>query len=238
VEPAWVSDCGTATLYLGDCLEVLPGLSGLGGAIITDPPYGIAYQSARRTDKQEWFPKIANDKRPFVWWLAFAERVLHPEGCLLSFCRWDTAEAFRLAIGWAGLKAGAQIVWDRVVHGMGDPSSRPSPCHDLIWFAARPGYKVPGRRPKSVVRFPRLGGHALEHPNEKPVELMADLVKSYVHPGRPVLDPFMGSGTTLVAAVEQGRPCVGIELDPHHFEVAKARVQKALADRAAALPFA
>lgn len=103
-------------LILGDCLDVLRTLEpGSVDAVVTDPPYGVSYQSARRTDKRLWKPKIANDRSPFVWWLRDAAVALAPGGCLLCFCRWDVAEAFRVAIGWAGLKVRGQIVWDRAV---------------------------------------------------------------------------------------------------------------------------
>jgi len=107
------------------------------GLIATDPPYGISYQSARRTDRSKWKPKIANDGQPYVWWLYDAYRLLEDGGGLLCFCRWDVQEAFRLAITWAGFSVRAQIIWDRVVHGMGDLTGTPGPQHDVIWFATK-----------------------------------------------------------------------------------------------------
>lgn len=75
-------------LILGDCLDVLKrGTSESISAIITDPPYGIDYQSARRTDKTKWKPKIANDKTPFTAWLPEAYRVLRVGGGMACFVR-------------------------------------------------------------------------------------------------------------------------------------------------------
>lgn len=211
----------------GDCLDVLRRLpDGCADAVVTDPPYGVDYQSAWRTGNRR-MPKIANDRRPFVWWLAEAARSLKPDGCLLCFCRWDVAEAFRLAIGWAGLKVGAQLVWDRVGHGLGDPSSRPAPRHDLVWFAAGPGYQLPGRRPTSVYAVPRLAGNVLEHPNEKPVVLMEALVMDYTPEGGLVIDPFAGSGTTGVACRNLGRRFLGVELNAEYAAVARRRLGEA-----------
>lgn len=218
-------------LINGDCLEVLKGLAdGSVDAIVTDPPYGIDYQSAWRTGSERHV-KIANDKQPFIWWLADAARVIKPGGCLLCFCRWDVAEAFRLAIGWSGLHVGAQLVWDREVHGLGDPSSRPAPQHDLVWFAVNGSYKLPGKRPTSVYRSPRLNGDDLVHPNQKPERLLRELVTDYVPPGGTVLDPFMGSGTTGAACVREGFEFVGIELSPDYFQIAKRRIEEAEACR-------
>jgi DNA modification methylase len=215
-------------LYRGDAMLVLPTFDDESfDAVITDPPYGMSFQSARRTEKTERFDVIANDDAPFVWWLRDAARVIKPGGCLVCFCRWDSAEAFRQAIGWAGLKVGAQLVWDRVVHGMGDLTGRPSPQHDTIWFAVKGRYKLPGVRPTSVYRHQRLGGDELRHSNEKPVSLMRQIVADYVPPGGRVLDPYMGSGTTIQAAMREGRKAVGVELDPGHYATALKRLRAA-----------
>ena len=168
-------------LFHGDCLEVLPTLApGSVDAVITDPPYGMGFQSSWRIESQR-FAKIANDEQPFIWWCPQAARVVKDAGCVLTFCRWDDAEAFRLALGWAGLSVKSQLVWDRGNHGLGDLNGCPAPRHDTIWFATKLGGKFTfhGRRPASVLPFMRLAGDALEHPNEKPIGLMECLVSDY-----------------------------------------------------------
>lgn len=170
-------------LYHGDAMQVLAEFpDDYFDAVITDPPYGMAYQSGW-TEKAERFDQIANDDQPYIWWLRDAARVIKLGGCLVCFCRWDSAEAFRLAIGWAGLRVVSQLVWDRVVHGMGDLTGSPGPQHDTIWFAVKGAYKLPGKRPTSVYRFQRPHGEALEHPNQKPLTLMGQLIADYVPRG-------------------------------------------------------
>src|SRR5690348_10327186 len=89
-------------LYIGVCLLVLPTLQdGIADAFIVDPPYGIDFQSHHR-QRDERVRKIANDARPFIWWLYDAYRITREGGALLCFCRWDVQEAFRQAIEWAG----------------------------------------------------------------------------------------------------------------------------------------
>jgi DNA modification methylase len=216
----------TVTLYEADCLDVLPTLEpGSVDAVITDPPYGISFQSAWRIESER-FDEIANDDQPFVWWLPHAVRLLKPSGCLVCFCRWDTAEQFRLCIEMAGLKIGAQLVWDRIGHGMGDPSSRPSPQHDLMWFAVKGKYKLPGNRPTSVYRHQRISGNSLRHPNEKPLPLMRQLIRDYVPDYGAILEPFGGSGSTPVAAMLEGRNCVTVELDAGHCDTIRRRVRE------------
>lgn len=174
--------------------------------------------------KSKQFDEIANDDAPYVWWLREAARIIKPGGCLLCFCRWDSAEAFRLAIGWAGLSVRSQLVWDREVHGTGDVYGTPGPQHDTIWFATKGRYKFPGRRPVSVMRAQRLMGQALRHPNEKPLRLLIELVRAFVPPGGQVVDPFVGSGTTGEACVKLGMGFVGIELDSEYALLAHRRL--------------
>ena len=218
----------TWTIHNVDCLDFLRTLpDGSVDAVVTDPPYGMSYQSARRTDKTERFDKIANDAHPYVWFLADAARALVDGGRLLCFCRWDTAEAFRQAIEWAGLKLRSQIVWDREIHGMGDPRVSPSPRHDIIWYATKGRYEFQNGRPASVVRAARLSGDLLEHPNEKPIGLMGQLVGSYTSEGDTILDPFAGSGTTGVACIQTGRNFIGCEIDAGYAEIARRRCREA-----------
>ena len=105
----------------GDCLEVMKGIPDKSiDSIIVDPPYGIDFQSARRTDKTQWKPKIINDKTPFTAWTDEAFRILKDDSGLLCFTRWDTEQQFRDALTKSGFKCKQQIIWDKVVHGMGD----------------------------------------------------------------------------------------------------------------------
>lgn len=210
----------------GDAINMLRSLEpGSVDCVLTDPPYGMAYQSARRSDKAMRFDEIAGDDAPYVWFLPDAARCLKDGGCLLCFCRWDSAEAFRIAIEWAGLRIVSQIVWDRVVHGMGDLNGCPAPRHDTIWLAAKGKYLLPGKRPMSVVGHQRLSGDELRHPNEKPESLMVDLVESYCPASATIVDPFTGSGTTGVAAIRTGRNFIGSEIDKRYHDLACARME-------------
>lgn len=222
----WVT-IGPCRLACGDCLEVLRH-AGRYDLILVDPPYGIDYQSARRTDKATWKPKIANDKLPFIWWLYDAFRGLNDGGAILCFCRWDVQEAFRLAIEWAGFEVKSQVVWDRVLHGMGDLNGTPAPQHDVIWFATKGRYKFPGARQKSIISAMRVDSESLVHPNEKPLDLLIELVEGYTAPGQTVIDNCMGSGTTLVACARLGRAGIGIERETKYFDIACRRIEAEL----------
>jgi site-specific DNA-methyltransferase (adenine-specific) len=213
------------TIHHGDCLDVMRGIpDGSVDAIITDPPYGMNYQSAWRTDSSARKPKIANDQRPFIWWLNDAYRVARGGGALVCFCEWRHQEVFRTAITAAGFTLKSQVIWDREWHGMGDLKASFAPQHDVIWFAVKGSFQFPGKRPRSVVRCQRVAADELVHPTEKPVDLMRQLVAAVTPIGGAVLDPFAGSGSTGSAAVLEGRTFIGIEREAEYVEVAKARI--------------
>jgi DNA modification methylase len=208
------------TVIHGDCMDELRKLpEECADAVVTDPPYGIAYTNKRGQ-------KIRNDERPFIWWLHDAFRILKPAGALLCFCRWDVQEAFRWGIELAGFRIKSQVVWDRRVHGMGDTKAAFAPRHDVIWFAVKGRFAFPGKRPSSVLSVQRILRDNL-HPTQKPVELMRCLVEAVVHPGGLVVDPFAGSGSTGVACALAGCNFLGIEADGAHFSTAEQRVRKA-----------
>lgn len=212
----------------GDCLDVLPTLpEGCVDAVVTDPPYGIEYQSARRTDIAARLPRIANDEAPFVWWLGMLG-CAKPVSALVCFARADVQEAFRLAIGWAGWTIKSHLVWDRKDHGMGDLTGAFAPQHDVAWHAVRgkPVLYAP-TRPFSVLPFQRIPADALVHPNEKPVSLMRYIVRAVTPPAGLVLDCFAGSGATGSGAILEGRCFIGIEKDAEYVEIAKRRIADA-----------
>jgi DNA modification methylase len=217
----------TINLMKGDCLERMKEIPDKSvDTVLTDPPYGMDYQSAWRS-KEKRFKKIANDKKPFVWFLYDAFRILKDGGSIITFSDWKNAEAWRLALEWAGFNVKSQVIWNREVHGMGDLKASFAPMHDVIWFAVKGDYKHPGKRPKSVINSQRISGEKLVHPNEKPVDLMLELIKSVTPSDGSVLDPFMGSGSTGVACKNLNRNFVGIERDEKYFEIAKERIEKA-----------
>ena len=110
---------------------------------------------------------------------------------------------------------------------MGNGSVQFAPQHDVMWFATKGSFRFHGGRPKSVLRHRKVPGNKLEHPTEKPVELMVELIRYIVPPGGRVLDPCMGPGNTGVAALRLGRRFNGIEKAAKFFRVAQRRIKEA-----------
>jgi len=187
-------------LYLGDCREILPTLPKV-DAVVTDPPYGIG------------------DKMQGGTWGA-AEKYA-------DFRRWDVAPT---AEGLAQLRAIAPIV---VLWGGNYFDAPPARCW-FVWDkqnAVRTMADVELAwtnldRPAKRFCGP-VGVHEWGYPTEKPLDLMKWCIQQ-IGDAEIILDPFMGSGTTGVAAVKLGRKFIGIEIEPKYFDIACRRISDAL----------
>ena len=195
---------GRARLILGDCREVLPTLPKV-DAVITDPPYGVSYASG-------WANKFQGVS------IACDESIQARDEAL-GLIEYDAAVVFG---SWKQAKpSGVKmvLVWDKGTVGMGDLSLPWFPSTEEIYII---GSGFTGSRVSSVLSY-----HVRNefHPTEKPVGLMSHLIGRA--PGKLVLDPFMGSGTTGVAAVQMGRSFIGIEREPKYFDIACKRIEDA-----------
>lgn len=214
------------SLMQGDCLEVMKDIpDGSVDMVLTDPPYGMGFQS-NRSKSGPRYDKIKQDDKIDSRWITQAFRVLKIGGGLVSFCDWRTSGAWREQIEAAGFDLKSQVVWNRLHHGMGDLKGAFAPMHDIIWYATKGRRVFANGRPKSVIECKRPSpsdDHG--HPTCKPVALMETLIKS-ISDGSDgiILDPFMGSGSTGVAAKNLNRDFIGIEIDEVYFNIAKERI--------------
>lgn len=192
------------TIYHGDCREILPSLSA--DVVVTDPPFGMAYCSG-------WDARpIANDHDTTARDAFLSLWLPRPA---LVFGRWDCPRP-------VGTRA--RIVWDKGEWpGMGDLGLPWGPSDEEVYVLGNGFKRTPETgRDGSVIRVRRLPGSSLSHPNEKPAELLQRLLRKC--PPGIVLDPFMGSGTTLVAAKLEGRKAIGIEIEERYCEIAAKRL--------------
>lgn len=234
---------GPATLIQGDCLEAL-GTLGQADAVITDPPYasGGMYRADRCAapiDKyvqggvaRDWrtFAGDAKDQRAFTSWCAEWLRRLpiREGGYVLSFIDWRQLPALTDAMQWAGLMWRGVAPWDK---GPGARAPHKGylrhQCEYIAWGTAGRCAVAEHAGP-----FPGLYRHTVRqadkhHMTGKPTDLMRELARIVV-PGGTILDPFMGSGSTGVGAVLEGRRFIGIETVADHFDVAVRRVTEAV----------
>lgn len=182
--------------------------------VVTDPPYLVGYKD--RSGRS-----LMNDTD--TRWLrpAFRQvyRVLRPNSLCVSFYGWNRIDLFMAAWKAAGFYPVGHIVWTKTYSS----SQRfLAYRHEQAYLLAKghpqtPAKPVPDTLPWSYTRNRR-------HPTEKAPESLAPLIEAFSRPGQIVLDPFAGSGSTLVAARQLGRRYVGVELDPHHAKGANERL--------------
>ncbi|MFH1980209.1 MAG: DNA methyltransferase [Pseudomonadota bacterium] len=196
-------------IYNCDCREILPDLPPV-DLILTDPPYGINYQSARRIAWQRK-DKIQGDKN-FPLWIF---DVMKPRNALFVWLRWDVLPLVPLPKSF--------IVWDKMNHSMGDLKHEIGRQWEGCAFYPGPEHKFI-KRPADIIRCKKIPAEKLLHPNEKPVGAMLPLIKA--HSSNLILDPFMGVAPVLLAAKLLGRRAIGIEIEEKYCEIAARRLSQ------------
>lgn len=236
---------GGATIYHGDSLEVMKGLApGSANAVITDPPYcsgaateagrgGATHQGLRsetmRSGRFDWFDADNMTTSGLTWLLRSVAvesgRLMARDGSLLAFCDWRMAFAVGPAMESAGFRLRNLLVWDKGSFGCGTGFR---PRHEMVLHLTRRKPAFHAANVGNVISAKRVTSKNRDHPTEKPVDLIADLIRVVCPPSGLVLDPFAGSGTTLVAALSLGRKAIGIEASEAYCEIAAKRIDAAL----------
>lgn len=194
---------GNATLYLGDCRDILPAVD-CSGVMVSDVPYGVSYSSG--WDNKFRGVAIANDTSTDA-----RDAVLQMwNGAAIVFGSWKAPKPSNVK---------ALLVWEKGTVGMGDLSVPWFPNTEEIYVI---GDGWQGSRTTSVLRYPVRNEY---HPTEKPVDLMRHLISRCA--GDTITDPFMGSGSTGVAAILEGRKFVGCEINEAYFSTACKRIEDA-----------
>lgn len=210
-------------IILGDCLTELVKLPHKSvDVVVTDPPYLPVLSHA---SKAPW-PRHYSDFSPLqVFWSAVVaelRRILKDDGHLFVFCGGESFPALYEPT-YAHFDALRSLVWDKQQAGMGRIFRHQ---HELIiWAHNRAAkYHHDGRTRGDVLHVPVTPPARRTHPVEKPIELLAALIEPVTYAGDVVLDPFCGSGTTLVAARALGCGFIGIEANPVYAAQARQRL--------------
>ncbi len=203
-----------------DCLEGLKGLpDNCVDCIIADPPYstpvvtsfgrGIVKNVADLSLQETYFGLLCRE----------IERVLKPEGRLFVFCDDKYYPIlFRVFYSW---KNSALVVWDKGRINMGVPFRK---RHELIFYACRLAYIPRNRGISSILKFDPVGKERI-YGSQKPLDLVTFLIEEFSEEGDVILDMFMGSGTTAIAAFQAKRRFIGFELNKESVEIAEKRIR-------------
>ena len=195
---------GDATLYLGDCMDILPTLPKV-DAVMTDPPYGIGADSHAGSSNNGW-----------TQWDVNGWDLQRPEKKIFDAIR----NISKQQIIWGGnyftdyLPPTMQwLVWDKGQRGFSLADG------EFAWSSQQAAARIFNYSRAEALKDGK------QHPTQKPVALMLWCIDKTK--GNVVLDPFMGSGTTGVAAIQMGRKFIGIEREPKYFDIACKRIEQA-----------
>jgi len=219
------------TLYLGDCRESLPKL-GKVDAVVTDPPYELSSagpgkshfgMSLNKFDSDDYKNIVSGFDHEEIFGLL--EMICLPFN-LFCFCSNKQVSGL-MAYHEARGRSTTLLVWHK---------TNAAPFANGVWrgdieyciHARDKGAVFVGNaeEKKKVFEFPLVNDDA--HPTVKPLPLMAKYIRICSKHGQTILDPFMGSGTTGIAAAKLGRNFIGIEREPKYFDIACKRIQAAL----------
>lgn len=211
-------------IHQGDCIHVMQHMQeGTVDFVLTDPPYLVGYRDRQgRT--------IRNDT--VTDWLAPAyrqiHRVLKPDAFCVSFYGWNQTDRFFAAWRKAGFRVAGHIVFRK---RYSSKSAFVQYRHESAYLLVKGNPAFPANPLPDVLDWSYTGNRL--HPTQKPIGILKPLIEAFTKPGDTVLDPFAGSGSTLVAARRTGRAAIGIEIDPQHVATIRMRLAQ-LADRRAA----
>lgn len=224
-------EIGGATLYLGDCRDILPTLPKV-DAVITDPPYGETTHANAKSNRDKGHGNKAID---------FDAVTAEDLSCVFSLCSSACDRWFVATMEWrhiAQFDLNPPNGWELVRFG--------------VWVKTNPMPQISADRPaqgwEGIAYMHSTSGNKKSwngggqhgnyigpvvtdgaHPTGKPLQLFAGFVEKFTQVRETILDPFMGSGTTGVAAIQMGRKFIGIEREPKYFDIACKRIEQAQA---------
>ncbi len=228
-------------LYCGDALEVIPELpaEGIGAArrvydlLLTDPPYCNGYKTNSR-DVLEQFDGITGDddytKVLEILNKSWRELKINRHGYV--FGPITPSQTIPNEVGGV-----TDLIWDKSSMSAGDLTIPWGKSHEPIWFGVKrytgkrsekTGQLAARLRKGTVLRVSRSGETSRTHPTQKPIALLTQLIEMSTGQNEIVFDPFMGTGSTCIAAILEGRRTIGIEIEPKYCEEAIKRVKQAI----------
>ena len=207
------------TIYHGDCLEILPSLPDV-GLVIADPPYLFGLNS---TEGKTGWGDLMNSAYWYASWIRELKRLTcNAQGAAWVFNSWRSWPVLAKAANDARWAVESLLVWDKDWIGPGGTRGL-RPQHEFVALFCHSGFQIPNRSTPDVWRQKWMSTIGVtDHRAEKPVELVMRLLQ--VSGSGRTLDPFMGSGTTLVAAKQLGRRAIGIEIEEKYCEIAARRL--------------
>lgn len=218
-------DSDGIVIYCGDALEIMPAIRADSVSLVcTDPPYVIgAVSSGSESSKAGTWGDMMNSSRWFRDWYVMSKRVLRQDGALWTFCNWRSLPVVMKAASDSQWFVASCLVWHKDWIGPGGIVGL-RPAYEMAALLPMPEFAIPNRGLPDVWTEPWSSHKPNGHPAEKPVALMRRMIEAAGGKDALILDPFMGSGTTLRAAKDTGVRAIGIESEERYCEIAVQRL--------------
>lgn len=187
--------------------------------VLTDPPYGMSFQSGRRKQKHN---KIADDDNLY-WlpsWVEKVKRVCKKNSHIYIFCSWHNVDIFKKEIEKC-FKIKNILIWEKNNHGSGDLLGDYAPKYEMCIYINN-GKNLNGKRHSNVIKAKKTDNEM--HPTQKPINLMEYFIEKSTNTGDMVLDCFSGSGSTAIAAHNTGRNFIGYEIEKEYYDISIKRL--------------
>jgi len=212
-------------IYNGDCIEYIKTIKDKSiDCLITDPPYGVDIQFGAYDNQLS--RKIENDGNIEDALVLLDEMLINVKSKLKEdahiyiFCNWKIYPQFNQIIS-KHFQIKNLIIWDKLFMGMGDLKGNYSSSYEMIVFAG--GNREFLNRPKNIIQC-RFSDERF-HNTQKPVELIKQLIDNSTNVNETIFDPFLGSGSTVVAAKEMKRNFIGCEIDEQNYKITLKRLE-------------
>lgn len=209
-------------LINGDCFEINKSISSESiDLILTDPPYGMSYQSGIRKEKHD---KIANDDN-LDWlpdWFKEQYRILKNNSHAYIFCSWHNIDKFKKYSEESGFNLKNILIWEKPGGFIGDLEGDYGGIYEMILFLHKGRKILNGKRISNIIRCKKTKNN--NHPTEKPTEILEMLIEKSSEKGDLVLDNFYGSGSCAIACHNTHRRFLGHEIDAKRHESAVKRL--------------
>jgi len=210
-------------IYHADCRDILPELPKV-DLVLTDPPYGINTKSDGDGKISPW-ADYCNASLFYETWIGACRERLNETGALWTFLNWRSIVTFQKAACDLQWPIESLLVWDKKWIGPGGPNGL-RPSYELVALFRREAFSIRDRGIPDIRRSQWSAIKPNDHPAEKPIDLVRWIAE--ISGGETILDPFMGSGTTLRAAKDLGRKAIGIEIEERYCEIAAKRMRQAV----------
>lgn len=227
---------GDCTLYLGDCLDVIPTL-GVVDHVVADPAYEATLHKAKNSSKKTMRTDGGSESKALNFASiddirdSFIEAISKTSArWVLLFCTVEGTTMWANAINPSSIKYKRACIWvkpDATPQMNGQGPAQGAECFVSAWAGTGYAKWNAGGKRGVYTHYINPSDRDGRHPTEKPWRLINEMLKDFTNPGDIILDPFMGSGTTGVSCVKTGRKFIGIEIDETSFEIACERIQKA-----------